>query len=94
MMTWRAARTQVAQAQDAAAIGDDDDLHVVAGPVVHDVAEAAALAEAVEVHAQRLTAHACTCARMHPLSASQVGLWEILLLCSPPKMGAMEDAAT
>ena len=48
--------TQVAQAQDAAAVSDDDDLHAVREPVVHDLPEAPALAEGVKVHAQRLPA--------------------------------------
>ena len=48
--------TQVPKAEDAAAVGDDDDLDVVGGPIVHDVPVAAALVEAVKVHAQSLPA--------------------------------------
>ena len=48
--------TKVAEAKDAAAISDDNDLDVVGGPVVADVPEVAAVVEAVKVHAQRLPA--------------------------------------
>jgi hypothetical protein len=62
--------TQVAKAKDAAAISDDNDLDVVGGPVLHDIAEAAALVKAIKVHAERLPAIAST-VQMRMISALQ-----------------------
>lgn len=47
-------RTEVAQAQDAPAVGDHNDLHIVRVPVVQDLAEAPALRVRIEEHPHRL----------------------------------------
>jgi hypothetical protein len=49
-------RTKISEAEDAAAVSDDNDLDVVGGPVVANLAVAAALVEAVKVHPQSLPA--------------------------------------
>lgn len=47
MITWNshAVCTQISQTQDAASVCDYDDLHIVTGPVLHDLIEAVLMPE-------------------------------------------------